>query len=95
MDGLLKVGGRLILPCLQNIKQGIEDNKMLIAKHYTISYLSNPGDNPLYVATDMVESVLLQCPDAVTNETQLPPLLLGGNSYPFVELTVKAATSQF
>ncbi|RYH23644.1 hypothetical protein EON65_17650 [archaeon] len=43
--------------------------------------------NPLYKATELVERELLTCPDKLTNETQLRPLL-ALSAYPFYVLEV-------
>ena len=44
--------------------------------------------NPLYLATEGVEEALLLCPDALTNDTQLRPLL-HYSEYPFYRLQLR------
>lgn len=50
--------------------------------------MRDPKLNPLYAATEKVEIELLMCPDALTNETQLRPLLNFSDS-PFYVLCTK------
>ncbi len=47
-------------------------------------------ENPLYLATENVEKELLMCPDALTNETQLRPLL-NFSAQPFCVLELRAS----
>lgn len=47
-------------------------------------------ENPLYRATEKVEKELLMCPDALTNETQLRPLLNFSNE-PFCVLELRSS----
>jgi hypothetical protein len=85
-QGFLKKGGKFWLPNLDCVQNSIEDFHAEINKYYTIEAVEDPLLNPLYAATENVEEELLRCPDALTNVTQLRPLL-NYSSTPFLVLT--------
>jgi hypothetical protein len=73
---LLRKGGKVWLPNLECVHDSIDKFRDVIERHYTIEVVGDPMLNPLYAATETVETQLLRCPDVVTNVTQLPPLLV-------------------
>ena len=85
-NNLLQKGGKLWLPNLGCVQDSIDSFRSEITKYYVIEVVDNPLDNPLYKASEKVTSELLRCPDALTNETQLRPLLSYSKS-PFLVLT--------
>lgn len=85
-NDLLKKGGQLWLPNLGCVQESIETYRDEILMHYTIKAVEDPLQNPLYAASENVEIELLRCPDALTNETQLRPLLAYSKN-PFLVLT--------
>jgi hypothetical protein len=85
-SNILKRNGRVILPNLQCVQDSIVSYQKLLALSYNIEFLSDVNLNPLFVATETVEEKLLRCPDILTNETQMKPLL-EFSSYPFYILT--------
>lgn len=85
-NDLLKIGGQIWLPNLECVEDSINEFRAEIGKYYTIEAVGNPHLNPLYAATETVEQELLRCPDSLTNETQLRPLLSYSNT-PFLMLT--------
>ena len=85
-NDLLKKGGKLWLPNLDCVHCSLGDYKEEIEKHYTIEAVEDPNMNPLYAATENVETELLRCPDSLTNETQLRPLLIYSRT-PFLVLS--------
>lgn len=85
-NDLLKKGGQLWLPNLGCVQESIETYRDEIMMHYTIKAVEDPLLNPLYAASENVEMELLRCPDALTNETQLRPLLSYSKN-PFLVLT--------
>ena len=85
-NNLLKKGGQLWLPNLECVEESIDEFRDEILKYYTILALDDPMLNPLYAATETVEQELLRCPDSLTNETQLRPLLSYSKT-PFLVLT--------
>ena len=60
-----------------------------LTRYYHIEQPRDFGENPLYRATELVESELLRCPDKLTNETQMRPLMQFSDT-PFYCLTLKA-----
>ena len=85
-NDLLKIGGKVWLPNLECVEDSINEFRAEIEKYYTVEAVANPHLNPLYAATETVEQELLRCPDSLTNETQLRPLLSYSNT-PFLALT--------
>jgi hypothetical protein len=85
-NDLLRKGGQLWLPNLGCVQESIETYRDEIMMHYTIKAVEDPLLNPLYAASENVEMELLRCPDALTNETQLRPLLSYSKN-PFLVLT--------
>ena len=85
-NNLLQKGGKLWLPNLGCVQDSIDTFRSEITKYYAIEAVDDPLDNPLYKASEKVTSELLRCPDALTNETQLRPLLSYSKS-PFLVLT--------
>lgn len=69
------------------IQEQLDDKKSLLAPYFDIK-LVKESENPLYAATDNVEEELLRCPDILTNETQIRPLL-DFSDRPFYVLEVK------
>ena len=93
-NGLLKNGGKIILPNLQCIKESLEDSFDIISPYYEINFIDKDS-NPLFTATDKVRRELMKCPDVMTNETQMKPLF-EYSEYPFfsLELIDSPATSK-
>ena len=65
--------------------ESILDCKELITL-YNWRLVEDPKENPLFLATELVHDKLLKCPDAVTNQSQIIPLL-AYSKYPFIALT--------
>jgi hypothetical protein len=63
------------LPYLACTSESLNEFNILLSQYYTITVEQDPTLNPLYLATQDVEADLLLCPDALTNVTQLRPLL--------------------
>lgn len=85
-NDLLKVGGKLWLPNLDCVQCSLDEFKSDIERYYTIEKVEDPMRNPLYAATENVEAELLRCPDSLTNETQIRPLLIYSKT-PFLALS--------
>eukprot|EP01036_Dinobryon_divergens_P024760 gene24760-33235_t len=85
---LLSLGGKLWLPNLQNVADSIESNLPCFNEYFIIHEVAEPMKNPLYVATENATEELLRCPDRITNDTQLDPLLKRSSS-PFYALVLK------
>lgn len=83
--------GTLWLPNLSCIRENLEEFHAIINRYFIIEKLSlkDCKDHPLYHATDFVEDELLSCPDALTNVTQIKPLLDTTNNFPFLRLTAR------
>jgi hypothetical protein len=89
IQGMLSKGGRFILPYLNNVAEHLDEfQDEFISPYYTISFITNPNENPLYLATGSVTDELMRTPDVLTNETQLAPLLKHSTT-PFVVLTIR------
>ncbi len=73
--GILKNEGSIWIPNLQYVRDMIEKKQETISQFYTWSFIKDPSENPLYKATDLVGIKLLECPDHLTNDTQILPLL--------------------
>ena len=85
---LLSLGGKVWLPNLQNVADSIESNLPCFNEYFIIHEVAEPMKNPLYVATENATEELLRCPDRMTNDTQLGPLLKRSSS-PFYALVLK------
>lgn len=85
-SNLLRKGGKLWLPNLGCVQESMDEFRDEITRHYTIEAVEDPMLNPLYAASETVEIELLRCPDALTNVTQLRPLLSFSKN-PFLLLT--------
>ena len=85
-NDILMKGGKLWLPNLDCVQCSIDDFRAEIEKYYIIEAVEDPNLNPLYAATECVEAELLRCPDSLTNETQLRPLLIYSKT-PFLALS--------
>jgi len=89
-SGYLAKGCKIWLPNLQCIEDSLSDFAGELAPYFIIRRESKAMENPLYRATEKVEKELLMCPDALTNETQLRPLLNFSNE-PFCVLELRSA----
>lgn len=78
-------GGNIWLPNLQCVQDSVNKNKDILDKFYTVRMVSDSNSNPLFMATEKVEDKLLLCPDKLTNDTQMRPLLEHSNT-PFLVL---------
>lgn len=87
-SGILTKGGELWLPHLSCVTDSLDEFKEALALYYSIDFVENPLENPLYLATEDVESELIRCPDLLTNTTQIKPLT-DHSSTPFYVLRVK------
>lgn len=85
-QNIIKKGGKLWLPNLDCVQCSIDDFHNEISRYYSWETVDNPQENPLYAATETVTDELLRCPDMLTNETQIRPLLVN-SSAPFLVLT--------
>ena len=85
---LLKKGGKILLPNLNCTQDKMEEYKSLLSQYYIISTISNPRENVLYLATETCKADLLKCPDNLTNETQIAPLL-NHSDHPFYVLELR------
>jgi hypothetical protein len=85
IDCVIRAGGRFWLPNLKCVADALVEFKAVIEEHYEVEYIAKPEKNPLYSATQTVELQLLRCPDKLTNETQMRPLL-DHSAFPFIVL---------
>jgi hypothetical protein len=81
-SNLLSPGGKLCLPNLENVRDSIELNRILIESVFIIQKITNPLLNPLYAATENCTQELLRCPDSRINENQIAPLICN-SQFPF------------
>ena len=84
----MKENGKIWLPNLPCIEEQLSEAMAILDQYYLIELPTTYLDNPLYRGTEGVESDLLKCPDALTNETQLRPLLEHSTT-PFYRLSLK------
>jgi len=84
-NGFLNQGGMIILPYLEHVKDALQESEHEWGPLFAWSFMSDPMDHPLYVATSLAHEQLLLCPDLITNETQLPHLTRVTNT-PFIVL---------
>lgn len=85
---LLNESGVIILPYLSCVQDALTEYYSYLDPHFFIHFITNPNENPLYLATENVEKELLMCPDAVTNATQILPLYQH-SSTPFCVLRLR------
>ena len=90
----LSTKGKIWLPNLQCIEESLTEFKEEIVKYYDIKLIADAMENPLYAASENCERELLLCPDNLTNETQMKPLL-SHSSHPFYVLEPKKAESGY
>lgn len=86
MYDIIASGGTIWLPCVQCVIESLNDFKSSIFPYYTVTLIEDPLLNPLFMATELANDELLQGPDDMTNNTQLPYLTNYSNT-PFVMLT--------
>ena len=89
---LLAEDGAIWLPHLEVVDELLEQYSNNIEQYYDIVYVNNPKENPLYKATENVTSTLRECPDNLTNETQMKPYF-DFSDYPFICLQRKKKTN--
>ena len=87
-SGLLLQDCSIWLPHLECIDKSLIKFGDYLIPYYTITKERDPKLNPLYLATEHVEEALLLCPDVLTNDTQLRPLL-DCSEYPFYRLQLR------
>lgn len=87
-EGLLAEGGTIWLPNLSCISDPLERHAAVLNPFFDVFFVENPDKNPLHKATHLVERDLLNCPDALTNETQMRPLY-NSSDQPFIALVLK------
>ena len=51
---MLALGGSFYLPNLEWVNAKVEENKVEIAKHFVVTKLWDPFENPLFAASDAV-----------------------------------------
>jgi hypothetical protein len=73
------------MPYIDCVQESLDDHSDILSRFYTWETVEDSMKNPLYAATENVEKELLSCPDALTNETQIRPLLQYSNT-PFIVL---------
>lgn len=73
--GLLKENGTVWLPHLDHVDAMLQKFSDVLSEYFTWTIENNPLKNPLFRATDDVSEQLLTCPDNLTNETQILPLM--------------------
>jgi hypothetical protein len=85
---MLQEGGKIWLPHLDCIQDSLEENIEILTRYFNIDLPRNYLTNPLYLATEKVEKELTRCPDLLTNDTQMKPLL-DFSATPFYCLSLK------
>ena len=73
--GMLKQDGSVWLPHLGHVDAMLQKHADILCQYYTWTVEEDPLSNPLYKATNDVRDELLRCPDNLTNETQILPLM--------------------
>ena len=73
--GMLKSTGSVWLPHLDHVDAMLQKFSHILCQHYTWTIEEDPVANPLFKATDDVSDELLRCPDNLTNDTQIMPLM--------------------
>lgn len=74
INNVLVLGGKIWIPNIPCVQESLNNYSSVIRDYYRIIEIHNALENPLCAATETVTYELLQCPDALTNETQLEPL---------------------
>ena len=88
-EKLISVGGKIWLPNLQCIRESIGRYRTTIDQYYNVHDISDPMQNPLYVATENVYDELMRIPEGDwTNASQLQPIL-DQATFPFLALVLK------
>jgi hypothetical protein len=72
-EKILKDTGAVWLPNISYVLRMLNTNKV-IDSYYVWNVVRNPLENPLYQATNFVTNELEQCPDVLTNQTQMKHL---------------------
>lgn len=76
-------GGLIWLPHVDHVHKMMEKYRLELEEHFIWQSVHDPTRNPLFRATDNVVADLRKCPDNMTNETQLRPLLANDDHAPF------------
>ena len=86
----ISADGAIWLPHIQSVEDGIMDAQDTLLVYYDIWMLhkDNLFRHPLYCATNLVDAVLLLCPDKLTNESKIKPYL-DYSDFPFYCLKLK------
>ena len=84
-DDILKPNGTIYLPNLECVEDLLLEYDSVLSKYYYWEHVSRPKENPLFRATSKVDKELLQCPDRLTNDTQMKPLA-NYSETPFIAL---------
>lgn len=69
---ILKTTGALWLPTNSYVLEMVDKYQSIIGKYFTWSLIMKLTENPLYEATDDVRDKLMKCPEALTNDNQIP-----------------------
>lgn len=85
-NGYLIEGGEIWLPHLECTNSAIIEHQLILSKYYSWRFESNLKLNPLWTATNNVNTELLKCPANMTNETQMKTYHDYSNE-PFIVLT--------
>jgi len=93
-DGHLAKGCQIWLPNIHCIEVSLCEFHNNLIPFYTIRKEKDPKMNPLFLATEQVEDKLLMCPDALTNVTQLRPILEFSNE-PFYVLELRGVFLEY
>jgi hypothetical protein len=91
-QGIISKSGKIWIPNLSCTSELLENYSASLSPYYTWHLAEDAKSNPLYLATEDVEEELLQCPDSLTNETQIRPFL-NYSKFPFYVLQLKDAFS--
>jgi hypothetical protein len=89
-NGWLKLNGSIWLPNIKYVSEKILEHEEILSKYFLIEFTSDPSQNPLFKATDLCKKELESCIDIVTNDNELPKLLVA-SKFPFVKLTSKTS----
>jgi len=76
----LNIDGKVWLPNVRDVEAQVI-NESQVLKYFSIKYVQDPMENPLYRCTEDVTDELLKCPDKLVNENQTPT-----NAQPFILL---------
>lgn len=72
---LFNHNGKIWLPRIQCVEECILENSTIIQDHFVIDMIEDPLENPLFRATAKVREQLEKCPDKLSNDNQIVPLL--------------------